>query len=78
MFQKLLVRLQRTVFARTLGAANPVFGVAPHDKIPTCLTVAQMQITNKHFPSGNSVTNGESDFENRGFTNGYAAEYISI
>ena len=28
--------------------------------------------------SGNSVTNGESEFQSRGFTDGYEADYISV
>ncbi len=32
----------------------------------------------KRVPAGNSVTNGESDFESRGFIDGYAAGYISV
>ena len=28
--------------------------------------------------SGNSVTNGESDFESLGFTDGYEADYTSV
>jgi hypothetical protein len=28
--------------------------------------------------SENAVTNGESDFESRGFTEGYEADYISV